>query len=119
MTPYQKALILREWRGLPEPLPKPDRQTSAADVIGSVMKSLGLGERLRQEQVLGAWQELVGDFIAAHATPHRLQNGVLFVRVLQPTMHYELDRVWKPQILAKFKERFGARALREIRFQIG
>lgn len=119
VTPHQRAFIISEWRGLPEPVAKPDRLTTASDVLGTVMKSLGLGERLRQEQVLGAWRELVGDFIAGHATPQRLQNGTLYVRVLQPTMHYELDRVWKPQILAKFKERFGARAVREIRFQIG
>ncbi|MEI8235218.1 MAG: DUF721 domain-containing protein [Verrucomicrobiota bacterium] len=119
MTPSQRAAIFREWRGLPEPAPKPDRLSSASDVIGKVMSALGLKERFRQEEVLGAWRGMVGDFIAEHATPHRLQNGVLFVQVLQPTMHYELDRVWKPKILAKFKERFGARAVREIKFQIG
>jgi len=119
MTPSQRALILREWRGLPEPPPKPDRLTTAAETISKVMAALGLKERFRQEEVLGAWRGLVGDFIAGHATPQRLQNGILFVQVLQPTMHYELDRVWKPKILAKFKERFGARAVREIKFQIG
>jgi len=119
MTPYQRAFILSEWRGLPDPPAKPDRQTTASDVIGKVMASLGLGERLRQEEVLGAWKEIVGDFIASHAAPHRLQNGVLFVQVLQPTMHYELDRVWKPKILKKLKERFGNRIVKEIKFRIG
>ena len=119
MTPFQKARIFREWRGYAEPSAKPERQTAAAEVIGKVMASLGLGERLRQEEVLGAWLEIVGDFIAGHATPHRLQNGVLFVQVLQPTMHYELDRVWKPRILEKYQERFGKRAVKEIKFRIG
>ena len=119
MTPFQRARLISEWRGLPEPTPKPDRLTTAAEAIGKVMASLGLADRLRQEEVLGAWREIVGDFIASHAAPHRLQGGILFVQVLQPTMHYELDRVWKPKILAKFKERFGARAVREIRFRIG
>lgn len=119
MDPYRRALVISEWRGLPEPLPKPDRLTTAAEAVGKVMRSLGLGERLRQEEVLGAWKELVGEFIAGHAAPLRLERGVLFVQVLQPTMHYELDRVWKAKILAKFKERFGARAVREIKFRIG
>ena len=119
MTPHQRAHLIREWRGLPEPPPKPDRQTTAADVIGKVMASLGLGERLRQEEVLRAWKEIVGDFIAGHATPQRLEKGILIVQVLQPTMHYELDRVWKPQILQKMKDRFGPRTVREIKFRIG
>jgi len=119
MTPFQRAALLREWRGLPEPTPKPDRLTTAADAIGKVMASLGLGARLRQEEVLGAWREIVGDFIASHAAPHRLDKGVLIVQVLQPTMHYELDRVWKTQILQKMKDRFGPRTVREIKFRIG
>jgi hypothetical protein len=44
---------------------------------------------------------------------------VLTVRVLQPTIHYELDRVWKRQLLEKLKERFGPRTVRELRFRIG
>ena len=119
MTPFQKAQILREWRGLPEPAPKPDRQTTASDVIGKVMASLGLGARLKQEEVLGAWREIVGDFIASHAAPLRLDKGTLIVQVLQSTMHYELDRVWKPQILQKMKDRFGTRTVREIKFRVG
>ena len=119
MTPYQRARLIQEWRGLPEPASKPDRQTTAADVIAKVMASLGLGERLRQEEVLGAWREIVGDFIASHAAPQRLDKGVLIVQVLQPTMHYELDRVWKPQILKKMKDRFGTRTVKEIRFRVG
>jgi len=119
MTPFQRASILREWRGYPEPPAKPDKQSAASDVIGKVMASLGLRDRLRQEEVLGAWREIVGDFIACHAAPQRLDKGILIVQVLQPTMHYELDRVWKPQILKKLKDRFGAKAVKEIRFRIG
>jgi hypothetical protein len=43
---------------------------------------------------------------------------VLFVNVLQPTLRYELDRVWKKDILAKLQARFG-RMVREVKFQIG
>jgi len=34
-------------------------------------------------------------------------------------VHYELDRVWKPQILARLKQRFGNATIREIKFRIG
>ena len=118
MTPKQIAFVISEWRGLPEPPPKPDRQKPVADVLDAVMRKLGLGERLKQDQVLAAWRELVGDFIAGHAAPQRLDKGTLYIRVLESTMHYELDRVWKPQILARFRERFG-KGIREIRFQLG
>jgi hypothetical protein len=34
-------------------------------------------------------------------------------------MLYELDRVWKPELLAKLKRRFGGRTIRELKFRIG
>ena len=119
MNPALRARVIAEWRGLPEPYVRPDRTTTVAEGISRVMKSLGLSARIREEEVLTAWRGIVGDFLANHSEPHQLKNGILFVRVLQPTMHYELDRVWKPKILEKMRERFGAKTVKEIRFRIG
>ena len=82
------------------------------------MKKMGLEERLNETEVMHAWKEIVGDFIASHSAPQRFSRGVLYVQVLQPTLHYELDREWKPEILRKFKARFGARRIREVRFRV-
>lgn len=119
MNPELRAKVISEWRGLPERPPRPDRLTSVAEGITKLMKSLGLADRLREEEVLSTWRSIVGDFIANHSEPTKLQSGVLIVRVLQPTMHYELDRVWKFKILEKMRERFGPRTVRDIRFRVG
>lgn len=119
MTPALRARAIAEWRGLPEPPKRPDRLISVAESITPLMNSLGLGERFRQEEVLRTWRSIVGDFIAAHSQPMRLRGGVLYVQVLQSTMHYELDRMWKQKILSKLREQFGPRAIRDIRFCLG
>ena len=120
MSPHSlRARALAEWRGLPEAPERPDRTVAVGDVIAATMKKLGLGERLREEEVLGAWAQIVGEFFARHSSPQRLKDGVLYVHVLQPTVHFELERVWKRDILAKLKERFGAKTVREIRFRLG
>jgi predicted nucleic acid-binding Zn ribbon protein len=115
-----RAMVLGEWRGLPS---HAFRSDETARPIGGTLKqvlaALGLSERIKEEEVLRAWSEIVGDFIAGQSSPHRLKDGVLVVRVLQPTVHYELDRVWKPQILARLKQRFGNATIREIKFRIG
>ena len=72
------------------------------------MQKLGLKERMQETEILGAWKTLVGEFIAAHSCPIALREGILYVHVLQPALHYELDRVNKPEILRKLKQRFGA-----------
>ena len=48
-------------------------------------------------------------FIAAHSTPVALREGVLYVRVLQPSLHFELEQIAKTEILRKLKRRFGAK----------
>ncbi len=118
MSPSLRRRVIAEWRGLPSDPPPPDRTRSSAEVLAKVMQKLGLGERLREQEVLSAWKMVVGEFIAAHSCPMALREGTLYVRVLQPSLHYELDRV-KAEILRKLKQRFGAKAVRELRFRIG
>jgi hypothetical protein len=48
-----------------------------------------------------------------------LRDGVLYVRVLQPALDYELEQISKPQILRKRKQRFGAKTIRDVRFRLG
>jgi len=56
---------------------------------------------------------------AAHFAPVALREGVLYVRVLQPALHYELEQVSKVEILRKLKKRFGTKTIRDIRFRVG
>ena len=99
--------------------PAPDRAQAVTNLIPGVMQKLGLKERLQESEVRGAWKALVGDFIAAHSAPISLRDGILYVHVLQPALHYELERITKPQILRKLKQRFGARVIRDLRFRLG
>lgn len=117
MNPRIRRKVLEEWRGLPDPKVR-DRTTPLGNAIRKLMPSLGLGERLREEEIREAWTEIVGDFLASHSRPAAFQSGVLFVQVLQPSVHYELERNWKREILQKLKQRFGTRTIREIRFRL-
>src|SRR5437868_7915407 len=80
---------------------------------------LGLRERLRETEVIDAWSKIVGDFIAAHSAPVALREGILYVRVLQPVLHYELQQVSKIDILRKLKQRFGGKVIRDVRCRVG
>ncbi|MDQ3566409.1 MAG: DUF721 domain-containing protein [Pseudomonadota bacterium] len=114
-----RARVLAEWRGLPEIPFTRDTARPIDDAITKVMTSLGLKDRLKEEEVLHGWTETVGEFFAKHSSPQRLKDGVLYVHVLQPSVHFELDRVWKREILVKLKKRFGGRTVREVRFRVG
>ena len=119
MNAALRAAIIQEWRGLPEKKVRPDQWETPGVLLPKLMQKLGLKDRLRESEVIDAWSSIVGEFIAAHSTPVALREGVLYVRVLQPSLHYELERVAKTEILRKLKQRFGARTIRDIRFRLG
>jgi predicted nucleic acid-binding Zn ribbon protein len=119
MSESLRKRVIEEWRGLPEAGAKLDRTLSIREVLVQLAPKLGLETRLREEEIIAAWAEIVGDFFARHSRPVRLHQGVLVVNVLQPTVLYELDRQWKSVILAKLKTRFGGKLLKELRFRVG
>jgi predicted nucleic acid-binding Zn ribbon protein len=119
MNPSLRATVIAEWRGLPQKKPRPDRFQGTAELLLKIMQRLGLRERLHETEVIDAWSKIVGEFIAAHSAPVALREGVLYVRVLQPALHYELEQVSKIDILRKLKKRFGAKTIRDIRFRVG
>jgi predicted nucleic acid-binding Zn ribbon protein len=119
MNSSLRAAVLAEWRGLSEKKTRRDRWQSPADLIPKLMQRLGLRERLHETEVIDAWSKIVGEFIAAHSAPVALREGILYVRVLQPALHYELEQVSKSEILRKLKKRFGGKTIRDIRFRVG
>ena len=119
MNASLRATVIAEWRGLPEKKMRADRWLSSADLTPKLMQRLGLRERLRETEVIDAWSKIVGDFIAAHSAPVALREGVLYVRVLQPALHYELEQISKAEILRKLKQRFGGKTIRDVRFRVG
>jgi predicted nucleic acid-binding Zn ribbon protein len=119
MNSALRAAAIAEWRGLPEPKVCGDRFQATTDLLPNVMRRLGLRERLHETEVIEAWSKIVGEFIAAHSMPVALREGILYVRVLQPALHYDLEQVSKIDILRKLKQRFGAKVIRDIRFRLG
>jgi predicted nucleic acid-binding Zn ribbon protein len=119
MNAALRAAVVAEWRGLPEKRPRPDRWQAPAELLPKLMQKLGLKERLHETEVIDAWARIVGDFIAAHSTPAALREGILYVRVLQPALHYELEQVSKIDILRKLRRRFGPKTIRDFRFRLG
>ena len=119
MSPSLRAAVIAEWRGFPAHKIKPDRWQAPGDVLPKLMQQLGLSERLKETEVIEAWKQIVGEFIAAHSAPVSLRAGVLYVRVLQPALHYQFEQISKVEILRKLKQRFGTKIVREIRFRLG
>jgi hypothetical protein len=119
MNPTLRGRAIAEWRGMPEKFAPPDQWQATADVLPKLMQRLGLKARLQESEIMEAWGKIVGDFLAAHSAPVALHGGVLYVRVLQPALHYELEQICKIDILRKLKRRFGGKIIGDVRFRVG
>lgn len=107
--------LLQEWRGFDNE-ERPDHSASVSDLLGKLLPQLGLDTRIKEADITAAWKGIVGEFIAQHSRPDRLVAGTLHIRVMQPSVRYELDRTWKPEIIRKLREQFGEKVIRDIRF---
>lgn len=106
--------LLQEWRGFDDGV-RPDRSAPVSEILARLLPQFGLDDRIKEADITAAWKEIVGNFIASHSHPERLMGGVLHIRVIQPSVRYELDRTWKPEIVRKLRAQFGDKVIKDIK----
>lgn len=77
-----------------------------ATSLDAVLRSLRVGERRVVSGVFGQWEEAVGDQVAAHARPLRLDGGRLTVEVDEPGWATQL-RFLEPDLLRRLRDVTG------------
>ena len=108
--------VMAEWRRYREPRDPTARTTGFSDALRGLLPKLGLSSAMDEQAVRRAWTSLVGTFIAAQSEPDRIRGGVLYVRVHQSSVRFELERTWKADIARKLAAEFGSDKIREVKF---
>lgn len=107
---------LAEWRRYHEPCDPSTRVSGMADALRALLPTLGLREAVDEQAVRRSWRAMVGDFIADQSEPDKIRGGVLYIRVHQSSVRFELERVWKAEIAHKLSVEFGADKIRAVKF---
>ena len=95
------------------------KPTKVADILGGVLKSAGLADRVGQAEVVAAWSGLVGERIAGAAVPEAVAaDGTLFVRVKSSAWRQELS-LMTPEVLALLNAGRSAGRIKRIRWLVG
>lgn len=113
-----RSRILSEWRGGDEALDLHARVHRAGAFIDAILKSAGLVEGIQEQELKAAWREIAGEFIARNTEPASVKNGVLVLRVTQPTMRFQLEQM-KPMLLTRIREQQETARIKSIKFTIG
>ncbi len=92
-----------------------DKPKVIGDTLQSLLRQMGIEQKINQYQVLDLWPELVGKKIAEIAYADRVRDKILYVKVKSMTWRTEL-LFQKPHILKKIENRFGKNIITDIRF---
>ena len=83
-----------------------DEPVPLSDALDDVMRSLRGGGRAEVRGVFGQWDEAVGEAVAGHVRPVRLERGVLLVEVDDPAWATQV-RLLADQLRARLREVAG------------
>jgi predicted nucleic acid-binding Zn ribbon protein len=96
----------------------PRKPMAVGEVLERYLARSGLATRLKQAQVIPAWEALVGPQIAAVTQPESVApDGTLFVRVATSPWMNELQ-LMAPEIMARINAGRGPGRIRTIRWRL-
>ena len=92
---------------------KRSNQQSLKEVIEQMLKSSRLSNGLKEYNLKGAWQEIVGDHIAKHTTSIELKNKYLYVEIDSSVLRNELS-YGKSLIIKKVNDFLGEEKVEKL-----
>ncbi|HJC58751.1 MAG TPA: DUF721 domain-containing protein [Candidatus Dietzia intestinigallinarum] len=85
-------------------------------LFGQVAKKRGWDEKVTTGRLFAEWGRIVGEDIAAHATPERLDQGILYVRASSTAWATQL-RLVSADILRKIAAAMGPGHVRRLKVE--
>ncbi len=90
--------------------------TSVHDILGTVLRRCNVrASNLEAYRIFDLWTEMVGEGVALHAKPIRIEGRKLFVEVEDPLWLTQL-RYMKLSVLAKIEEVLSKHLIDDIIF---
>jgi predicted nucleic acid-binding Zn ribbon protein len=97
---------------------KKRRPRKLGDVMGEMLSTSGMSDRIAQASIIPDWPKLVGPQIAQVTEPLSItRQGTLFVAVTTNAWMTELS-LMEPELLRRLNERAGRLEIKKIRWQI-
>ncbi|WP_308212141.1 MULTISPECIES: DUF721 family protein [Nocardia] len=106
-----RALRRRGWSGA-----RPDERDPQllSTLAGALAKNRGWSGKVAEGMVFGRWASVVGEDIAAHATPVSLTDGVLSIQAESTAWATQL-RMLQAQVLAKINAAVGQGVVTQLK----
>ena len=83
--------------------------------LSILLKSLGIENKIKQNEIIVRWPEIVGEKLSKVTTADKIENGILFVRVANSAWRNELIYM-KTEIINRIYSSLNTDIIRDIRF---
>jgi predicted nucleic acid-binding Zn ribbon protein len=87
------------------------------EAVPELVRKLGLADTYWEHTLEREWPTLVGEQLARHTRPGRMNRGVLYVYVTSAPWLAELNRMGLKPMLENVQRRFGESRVKSIRLQ--
>ena len=101
-----------------EPPPEFENVESIGSAIGRLMGNAEMKTSSWLEELHSCWDVLVGESVARHARPGRMDGSRLIVFVDSSVWLNELSRYWKAVIVSNLQKKFGKEKIRTISLRL-
>lgn len=85
-----------------------------ADVLNMCLRRNGLETPLLQHRIINAWDNVVGQTVAAYTGDKFIKNQTLFVKISNPALRQDLSMM-KQQLVSRLNREVGSMVIAEIR----
>lgn len=84
-------------------------------VLDEFLKNIGVERKVKEGMVLERWSEVVGPYIAKVSKADKIENGVLYVKVINSSWKHHLFML-RREIIKKLNDSLKLDVVREIVF---
>lgn len=92
---------------------------SLGDLLPSILAKVGDSYSDRPDLILASWPDVIGPKLAPMTQVQSFQEGVLFVKVKNSTLHSLLSQHDKQKILTTLRQKFPKVEIKNIVFRMG
>ena len=86
---------------------------SIDEIIGEILARGKVGGSARVAELWGQWKEIVGEDVAKHCFPEKLNSGKLYIKVDSPIWCQQLDML-KEELKEKIDDRLQNSGIKKI-----
>jgi predicted nucleic acid-binding Zn ribbon protein len=112
--------LKKNWRRTPKGYDGTELTTkNLGDLLPSILAKVGDAYSDRADLILASWPDVIGPKLAPMTQVQSFQEGVLFVKVKNSTLHSLLCQHDKQKILMTLRQKFPKVDIKNIVFRIG